>query len=244
MQRAVPWYTLLTILLSLAAAMPGRGQTFSFVTDHTELTDTLGHEVVFDGSCTNLSTNPITLRFVRTLNDLPPHWESSMCLDVCFPPTTDTILTSPLQPAEVRPFSLHVYPLVEQGTGYVRVLAMNSRNLSDTIGILYTTTAITDVEDVSPHIPLTFSLGQNYPNPWNPSTRIRYALPARAHVHLEVFDILGRPVAQLVDAVQEAGHHEAELRSSDISPAPSSGIYFYRFVSGAFTQTRKMILAR
>jgi len=70
----------------------------------------------------------------------------------------------------------------------------------------------------------TFSLEQNYPNPFNPLTTIKYALPVRSIVRLEIFNVLGEKIAKLVDEVKDAGIQETEWDANGFS----SGIYFYR----------------
>ncbi len=89
-------------------------------------------------------------------------------------------------------------------------------------------------------IPLTYILRQNYPNPFNPLTTISYTLPARVHVKLEVFDVLGRKIATLVDALQDAGEHAAVFDGAAIA----SGTYLYRLEAGTFRADRKMALVR
>ena len=94
-------------------------------------------------------------------------------------------------------------------------------------------------------VPREFNLGQNYPNPFNPLTTIRFDLPERSRVKLEVFDALGRSVALLVDSALESGYHEAVFSAEKLS----SGIYFYRLTAaagagGSFTSVRTMLLVR
>ena len=89
-------------------------------------------------------------------------------------------------------------------------------------------------------IPTEFSLSQNYPDPFNPSTRIRYALPHASQVRLIVYNTLGQQVAQLVNQQQEAGYHETGLRADGLP----SGVYFYRLDAGSFTSVRKMLLLK
>jgi hypothetical protein len=90
-------------------------------------------------------------------------------------------------------------------------------------------------------IPASVQLLQNYPNPCNPSTAIRYQLAASSHVALKVFDMLGREIATLVDEVKEAGQY-----STFFTPCSSlsSGVYFYQLTSDGSVQTRKMMVLR
>jgi hypothetical protein len=87
-------------------------------------------------------------------------------------------------------------------------------------------------------LPGGFSLEQNYPNPFNPGTRIEYVLPASGVVSLKVFDVLGEEVSAVETAMQPAGRHVLEFDGSDLP----DGVYFYRFSSGEYTATRKMLL--
>jgi hypothetical protein len=89
-------------------------------------------------------------------------------------------------------------------------------------------------------VPVTRMLFDNYPNPFNPSTTIRYALPEKAHVKLEVFNMLGQSVAVLVDGEQPAGYHSAILDGSWLA----SGVYVYRLRSNEFVQTKRLLLLR
>jgi hypothetical protein len=89
-------------------------------------------------------------------------------------------------------------------------------------------------------VPTKFALHQNYPNPFNPVTVIRYELPNSATVKLQVFDVLGRVVATVVNERKEAGIYEAVFNASGLS----SGTYFYRLQAGTFVETKKMMLVK
>ncbi len=89
--------------------------------------------------------------------------------------------------------------------------------------------------DASPERPM---LAQNYPNPFNPSTVVEYRLPRAGHVRLDVYDTLGRKIAELVDGEQSAGAHRVPFSAVGLS----SGLYFCRLESGGFAETRKMLL--
>ena len=89
-------------------------------------------------------------------------------------------------------------------------------------------------------LPETFALEPAYPNPFNPVTTIRYALPQAERVTLEVFDMLGRRVATLVNEAQKAGRYALRFEAGDLA----SGVYFYRMRAGSFVETHKMVLLK
>jgi len=89
-------------------------------------------------------------------------------------------------------------------------------------------------------LPRTYALDQNYPNPFNPLTTIQYQLPEEMKVRLEVYDLLGRKVATLLDRRIPAGYHEVSFDASSLA----SGVYIYRLVAGSFSKTRKMMVMK
>jgi Tol biopolymer transport system component len=89
-------------------------------------------------------------------------------------------------------------------------------------------------------VPTQFSLNQNFPNPFNPSTLIQYTIPNASNVKIEIFNITGESVATLVDGFKNEGYYEVSFNASDLP----SGMYLYRISAGTFVQTRKMILLR
>ncbi|MFZ1685159.1 MAG: T9SS type A sorting domain-containing protein [Candidatus Zixiibacteriota bacterium] len=101
-------------------------------------------------------------------------------------------------------------------------------------------TAVND----DPPTPSVFTT-QNYPNPFNPSTTIAYTIPARAHVSIEIFNVLGQVVRKLVDQDMAAGSHLVTWDGTTSSGREvSSGIYFYRLTAGTNVATRKMLLLK
>ncbi len=101
-------------------------------------------------------------------------------------------------------------------------------------------TIVTDVQPPSLEMATTFWLSDNYPNPFNPSTRIEYRIPAKEFVQLRVFDVLGKEISTLVNQVQSHGTHVAEFAGDGLP----SGVYFYRLEAGTFVEQRKMVLLR
>jgi hypothetical protein len=88
--------------------------------------------------------------------------------------------------------------------------------------------------------PMDFGLAQNYPNPFNPTTTIQYTLREPAMVSLKVYDMVGREVANLVQAEQGAGQYSVKFDGERLT----SGTYIYRIQAGNFTATKKLILTK
>ncbi len=89
-------------------------------------------------------------------------------------------------------------------------------------------------------IPTTYSLSQNFPNPFNPSTSISYSIPKDSNIKLAVYDVSGREVATLVNGKQSAGKHSVQFNASNFA----SGVYFYRIDSNEFSNSKKMLLLK
>lgn len=96
------------------------------------------------------------------------------------------------------------------------------------------------VKPISAGTPVQFRLYQNYPNPFNPSTNIKFDIPNNSFVKLAVYNELGKEIAVLVNKEMQAGKYETGWNASGFS----SGVYFYKLETGAFTETKKMILLK
>jgi hypothetical protein len=90
------------------------------------------------------------------------------------------------------------------------------------------------------HAPKEFALHQNFPNPFNPSTEIEYQISEVSDVHLEVFDMLGRKVATLVNERKQTGLYQVRFNAASLT----SGMYFYRLSTTRFVETRRMTLMK
>ena len=89
-------------------------------------------------------------------------------------------------------------------------------------------------------IPSSVKLEQNYPNPFNPSTTIKFGLPEAGNVQLEVYNMLGQKIVELVNGRKNAGWHTISFDASQLA----SGIYIYRITSGNYVKTNKMLLIK
>ncbi|MBM4166513.1 MAG: T9SS type A sorting domain-containing protein [Ignavibacteria bacterium] len=96
------------------------------------------------------------------------------------------------------------------------------------------------VNEREPGVPSGYSLYTNYPNPFNPTTKIAFDLPNASNVTLKVYDITGKEVATLFDGYQQAGKYEATFDASKLA----SGIYVAKMQAGTFTASQKMILTK
>jgi hypothetical protein len=102
-------------------------------------------------------------------------------------------------------------------------------------------TLVTDVERAADSpLPTTYRLDQNFPNPFNPTTEVRYQLPVACDVRMSVCDLLGRELTMLVHERKDAGVHTVHFDASGLS----SGAYFYRIQAGGYIHTRRMLLLR
>jgi hypothetical protein len=98
---------------------------------------------------------------------------------------------------------------------------------------------MTDVEE-GDRLPTRYWLGQNQPNPFNPVTTIRFALPDPGRATMRLYDVAGREVRVLVDEELPAGWHRVVLDAQGLA----SGIYFCRMQAGEFTDARKLLLLK
>jgi len=134
----------------------------------------------------------------------------------------------------------HNYAYTDAGVqvGKTYRYALRSVDLNGTVHD-YPQTVTVEVNTLAPKV-YTYKLEQNYPNPFNPSTRIIYQVAAATNVKLEVFDMLGRKVATLVNERKDAGEYSVNFNASGLS----SGVYFYRLQTDKFTQTKKLMLVK
>jgi photosystem II stability/assembly factor-like uncharacterized protein len=129
------------------------------------------------------------------------------------------------------------------GSTYVHAVAV------DSLGYLYvgsddglaTNSPEPDGVGMEPtSVPRQANLKQNFPNPFNPTTVIRYFVPSSVHVVLKVYDLLGSEIATLVDELKPAGTHSLTFDGSGLS----GGVYFYRIIAGDFGESRKLLIIR
>jgi len=104
--------------------------------------------------------------------------------------------------------------------------------------------SITGIQLVSNEIPTNFNLRQNFPNPFNPVTKIRFDIPPnnteKTNIQLVIYDINGREITKLIDGSLNAGSYEVEWNASGYT----SGVYVYKLIAGSFSETKKMVMIK
>ena len=148
------------------------------------------------------------------------------------------------------PLTYRLSPALPVGLTFdaaTRTIAGTPRTAAETV---YTYT-VTDANGASASLalqtlPEAFSLADNFPNPFNPATTIKYALPQAADVELTVYNVVGQPVRTLVAEHQSAGRYVVEWdATNDSGHSLASGMYFYRLQAGEeFLEIKKMLLLK
>jgi len=89
-------------------------------------------------------------------------------------------------------------------------------------------------------VPENIILYSNYPNPFNPSTKIKYSIPQTSQVQIKIFDVLGNEIETIVNEEKPAGTYELTWNAVNLP----SGVYFYHLCAGSFIGTKKMMLIK
>jgi flagellar hook assembly protein FlgD len=111
-----------------------------------------------------------------------------------------------------------------------------------TVQVIGTTTGVTDRNS---GVPKTFELANNYPNPFNPTTVIRFGVPSASDISIVVYNVLGQKVRSLANGPVAAGFHEVTWDGrDDLGTVVQSGVYFYRLETGPTAIVKKMLFVK
>lgn len=177
--------------------------------------------------------NPATVSFSWFSADSTPLYEIQVATDPGFNNITfsaDQLTESTIDEVELVDNLIYYWRVRASRDGYVSSWSEPA---------FFTTGTVTSAEAVT-ESPMEFRLDQNYPNPFNPTTNISYQLPAASDVRLEVFDIIGRRVALLIDGPVQSGRHTVQFNASHLA----SGVYLYRLTTPGEVRIRKMTLIK
>ncbi|GJQ61034.1 MAG: hypothetical protein SCALA702_00870 [Melioribacteraceae bacterium] len=154
--------------------------------------------------------------------------------------TWDQIAVLSPQTSSYLDDDVHVHPMFEDEVQYrVKTKALFPQNI-EKISVPGKIVTIDNcvIKKISEII--EFALLDNYPNPFNPSTAIEFSIPSSSYVSLKIYNIAGEEVDTLVNEILDNGSYSVEFNANNLS----SGIYFYHFVAGEFSNVKKMVLMK
>lgn len=188
-----------------------------------------GWDVVYNGNFQNLSTGWQTINFTQGFG-----WNGSdnIIIEVCYNNNRYTWFSTVRSTVKTgRTYG--AYQDLPTGDGCTGITTGTLQTRRPNICL-----SLTPITGVGNHnsAPDKYYLSQNYPNPFNPETRINYSIMKAGLVSLKVYDMLGREVAVLVNSYKTAGNYIVEFKASELS----SGIYYYKLISGDFSDIKKM----
>ncbi|MDP4196110.1 MAG: T9SS type A sorting domain-containing protein, partial [Bacteroidota bacterium] len=122
----------------------------------------------------------------------------------------------------------------------VRVTDLSNTQNTDITKSYFAITNVDAVERVDNSVPTDYALLQNHPNPFNPTTMIRFRIPVSAFVVLKVYDLMGKEVCTLVNEEKSAGTYDVNFNASSLA----NGIYLYKIQAGSYVATKKLLLLK
>lgn len=156
---------------------------------------------------------------------------------------TTCLMYSTIRRAGIRMMTDSYHTLIT-GFPFEAIASAEERNAFMDATLAYLLDMVEATPEAEANMPMAFSLEQNWPNPFNPSTEIAFGLPVSGHVTLTVFDVTGRQVATLADNRYDAGAHAITWNAGDLA----SGVYFYQLrvssTEQGFTATNRMMLLK
>lgn len=130
---------------------------------------------------------------------------------------------------------LYFIQFVDNNTGWMVGYAAGTGRIWKT-----TNGGLTSFSNIGSESPNTYSLSQNYPNPFNPITKFKFDLPRRGHVKLNIYDLSGKEIQNVIDGDLNPGTYEFDFDGRDLA----SGVYFYKLETQEFRDTKKMIVLK
>lgn len=231
---------LITILTFLIISVNLHSQSFSFYRTSEAIintNDTFG--VISHAIINNLTVIPNTLRLIKWVENFPSGWESCICdIVICHPTGVDTAIAD--YPPGLSNIDVMLYAHSIPGTGFLTIRTEKVSNPSEYVDVVfggsYSPLGIYQISSIVKD----FSLGQNYPNPYNPVTKINFSIPKNNYVSLVVYDILGKEVKVLVNEKLSAGEYETDFDAEGLA----SGMYYYTLRAGDNVSLKKMVLIK
>jgi len=205
--------------------------------------DSLSHpdtmQVRWNGGINNTSGGVLdTLKFVISNESLQSGWEpAGICTWItCFPAGLDTVYAFSTSTG-MHDFDVYFTPHFHSGQSSCMVTVWY-HNFSQSVNLVAAVDPLA-IHQIS-SVVHEFALSQNFPNPFNPSTKINFTLPKAEYTYLRIYDILGRDVKTLVNEQLNAGEYQIDFDAKDMA----SGMYYYRLQAGDNITVKKMVLVK
>lgn len=221
--------------------MDGVVDTFHTFLDPPELLEVFPLEfgqTWMDSTSTRFSTAPDLVISIEETDSEVDGWGTVITDYGTFDALRSTTILADINPFTfITTINTFVDFLMPDGS----VIAISIDDEGQIFGAVYTlSTGTTGTSTENDEQPAGFALQQNFPNPFNPSTRIAYNIPEATDVQLKVYTVTGQEIATLVNGVQAAGRHEVVFDATNLA----SGRYFYRLQAGGKVQSRVMNLVK
>ncbi|KAA3596792.1 MAG: T9SS C-terminal target domain-containing protein [Calditrichaeota bacterium] len=242
-------FTTLAIFTFAASSFAQQVYSFTMVSDANFSFAQPWELVEIHADMTNLTSQPQYIVFDRVTENLPdPFWSSSVCAGInCWAPFvgTDTIYLAPDTTLDIR---MNITPSTVQGQADIVVEFWDANSPNDKVVQDYhvsTEEVTVSVEEGEVILP-SFKLAQNFPNPFNPSTKIELTVDKTDFGKLSVFNVLGQEIKVLASQKFTAGqNYTFAWDGKDANDSPvASGVYFYSFDLNGISQTKRMVLAK
>jgi hypothetical protein len=231
-------FCILAILAGIAC--PSNGQLLISVSTDKEVYGYQDH-IAVTVTASNLGDVPITLEFGSSCQadyqiDAIDYMHNDSLSIMCMAVLTSAVVP----PHDSIQWSNWLYTLTGEWLGVgTHAVVGKIFGYGWSAPLAITVTGTTDA-GVPAAVPAAYALSDNYPNPFNPSTTIAYALPARSEVSLKVYSVLGREVATLADGVDGPGERSVVFDAASLP----SGVYFCRLEAGGMRFVKKLVLMR
>ncbi len=249
-RRPLAWHTVIfsdleprTLYYARAYAVDSSGNRSLYTLVDTTLTPRVTDRVPPDAPMVDAWVSGAREVTVRVVN--PPDPDLRMVtVEFSDNPNFPILFTTKRNVAEVGPNATNdiVFGSLSRGRlYYARGQAFDSSGNSGPFSLIDTVTIIITGISEGGGVPLAFRLDQNFPNPFNPQTTIRFALPSEEAVAITIYTLDGREIARLIDGVRYGvGEYVVTIDASQLA----TGMYLYRLTAGTFVDQKKMVVVR